>query len=82
MKSVTSADGTVIAYEQQGSGTALIIVDGATGSAAQTDCGPSRAASIAVRGAGPAADIQRVLPVANTSQVSEFASLAAPSRAR
>ncbi|MGI8448169.1 MAG: alpha/beta fold hydrolase [Streptosporangiaceae bacterium] len=29
MKSVTSADGTVIAYEQQGSGPALIIVDGA-----------------------------------------------------
>lgn len=29
MKSVTSADGTVIAYEQQGSGAALIIVDGA-----------------------------------------------------
>ena len=29
MKSVTSADGTVIAYEQQGSGPTLIIVDGA-----------------------------------------------------
>ena len=29
MKSVISADGTVIAYEQQGSGPALIIVDGA-----------------------------------------------------
>src|SRR5450432_1599988 len=29
MKSVTSADGTVIAYEQQGSGPALIIADGA-----------------------------------------------------
>jgi len=29
MKSVTSADGTVIAYEQQGSGPALILVDGA-----------------------------------------------------
>ena len=29
MKSVASADGTVIAYEQQGSGPALIIVDGA-----------------------------------------------------
>src|ERR1019366_7723664 len=29
MKLVTSADGTVIAYQQQGSGPALIIVDGA-----------------------------------------------------
>jgi pimeloyl-ACP methyl ester carboxylesterase len=29
VKSVTSADGTVIAYEQQGTGPALIIVDGA-----------------------------------------------------
>jgi pimeloyl-ACP methyl ester carboxylesterase len=29
MKSATSADGTVIAYEQQGSGPALILVDGA-----------------------------------------------------
>jgi pimeloyl-ACP methyl ester carboxylesterase len=29
MTSVTSADGTVIAYEQQGSGPALIVVDGA-----------------------------------------------------
>ena len=29
MKSVTSTDGTVIAYEQQGSGPALILVDGA-----------------------------------------------------
>jgi pimeloyl-ACP methyl ester carboxylesterase len=29
VKSVASADGTVIAYEQQGSGPALIIVDGA-----------------------------------------------------
>ena len=29
MHSVTSADGTVIAYEQQGAGPALIIVDGA-----------------------------------------------------
>jgi hypothetical protein len=29
MQSVKSADGTVIAYEQQGSGPALIIVDGA-----------------------------------------------------
>ena len=29
MKSVASADGTVIAYEQQGCGPALIIVDGA-----------------------------------------------------
>jgi pimeloyl-ACP methyl ester carboxylesterase len=29
MKSVTSADGTVIAYEQQGSGSALILVEGA-----------------------------------------------------
>ena len=29
MTSVASADGTVIAYEQQGSGPALIIVDGA-----------------------------------------------------
>ncbi|MGO8961142.1 MAG: alpha/beta fold hydrolase [Streptosporangiaceae bacterium] len=29
MKSVTSTDGTVIAYEQQGSGPALIVVDGA-----------------------------------------------------
>jgi pimeloyl-ACP methyl ester carboxylesterase len=29
MKTVTSADGTVIAYEQQGSGPALITVDGA-----------------------------------------------------
>ena len=31
MASVASADGTVIAYEQQGSGPALIIVDGARG---------------------------------------------------
>jgi hypothetical protein len=29
MKSVTLADGTVIAYQQQGSGPALILVDGA-----------------------------------------------------
>jgi pimeloyl-ACP methyl ester carboxylesterase len=29
MRSVTSADGTLIAYEQQGSGPALIVVDGA-----------------------------------------------------
>ena len=29
MRSVTSADGTVIAYEQQGSGPALVVVDGA-----------------------------------------------------
>ena len=29
MKSATSADGTVIAYQQQGSGPALILVDGA-----------------------------------------------------
>src|SRR5271169_6709588 len=29
MRSVTSADGTLIAYEQQGSGSALIVVDGA-----------------------------------------------------
>ena len=28
-KSATSADGTVIAYQQQGSGPALILVDGA-----------------------------------------------------
>jgi hypothetical protein len=29
MRSVTSADGTLIAYEQQGSGPALIVIDGA-----------------------------------------------------
>lgn len=40
MPTVTSADGTTIAYETQGSGPALILVDGAM---CYRDFGPARA---------------------------------------